>query len=62
MNDFLELLKEMGATRIKYEENEGCDDILSFIFKNKKVFIQGVHYNDSTGGIEADVSTMGEWN
>lgn len=54
MNDLIELLKEMGATNVVFNDKEG-GDTLTFIFYDKQVIIRGVNYNDSTGGIEAKV-------
>ena len=55
MNDLIILLKEMGARDVKYIEENGCDDALTFTFKDKTAIIYGVHYNDSTGGLSATV-------
>lgn len=55
MEDLIDLLKEMGATDVEYVEENRCNDVLTFKFKGRVTRLRGVHYNDSTGGIDAEV-------
>ena len=56
MDELIELLIEMGATDVAFREENRCDDELVFKFNGRTAVIRGVHYNDSTGGIAAEVA------
>jgi hypothetical protein len=53
--DLIDVLILMGATKVEYKEEDRCDDLLTFNYRDKRVEIRGCWNNDSTGGIVSEV-------
>ena len=55
MDEVIEILKEMGAENVEYQE--GLEQLV-FYFGGKRITLRGVWHNDSTAGICGEVTEM----
>jgi hypothetical protein len=55
MDTVIDALKDMGATNVQFDDTVGADATLQFEFRGKRITLRGVHFNDSTAGIDGCV-------
>jgi len=55
MDTVIDVLKDMGATNVQFDDTVGADATLQFEFRGKRITLRGVHFNDSTAGIDGCV-------
>jgi hypothetical protein len=58
MDAVIAVLEEMGAVNVKFNDALGVDSTLQFEFRGKLVILTGVHFNDSTAGIDGVVKSI----